>query len=461
MPRRARRGAANGTTNGAAASSSAGATTSQPSAGNTKAGAPCADGECAASAAAAARVTALLGKILAGLHDQRTLRVEAGTVRARVALLDGEYVTLHAEYERSLGARDRLDALSRELSRQNKQVLDEGERALREERRLREMFVARFSAAIDDVSASLGHQTAGYERADAMREHLARIRADFGERARVRRQLAEAARHTRAAERRLAEALVREARQRRERTAGKLASIRAHAKALREEEILLRARLGGAGQYSTATASAEEMLARQRAHVADCVKQVSVLAQAGRELAGENTARRNENAATLVRIGADEAEAARLSGAIRDAQSAARAERVKREALERLCRRVTEERASLHSEVIIMQQTWANLKGDIDGIGTQTGQPARIAEALRDIIGREFDAGGDMMGAESELDAAIRRALEDPRGMAETPAGSMVRAKEPIDHRAVPARIRQTAGGQQQSGAAASSSPSN
>lgn len=447
MPRRARRGAANGAGPASAAPPTACASSSAcPSK-------PGANVDSAATSPAAARVTTLLAKVLTLLHDQRSLRLEAATVRARVSLLDGEYVTLHAEYERSLGARDRLDALSRELSRQNKAVLDEGERALREERRLREVFVSRFNAAIDDVGASLAHHGAGRERADGMRRHLAGIRGEFEERGRVRRELAEAARWTREVERRLDEARVREARGRRDVVGDELKRLRARSKSLREEEILLRARLGGAGAFTTATASAQDLLLSARRKLTDTAAHVERLSQAGRDTAASNSTLRNSNAATLVRISADEAEAARLTSAISEVRASERVERTKREALEKLCRRVTEERAGLHSEVVIMQQTWANLKGDIDGLGTQTGGARRIVEALKEILGKEYDAGG-LLGAEGELDVAIRRALGNPRGDVSAP-GAVVRvSREPIDHRSVPIKIRQPT----TSGAASSSS---
>lgn len=364
--------------------------------------------------AAANRVNTLLSKILSALQDQRDLRVDLSSTRARALLLDGEYVTLHAEYERALAARDRLDALSRELTRQNKAVIDESERRIVDEKKMREEIVRRFNDAMMDINTKLAQQSSTREQRDA---HLANLRQkyrDLQERYEIGGQHFELQMQRKRLETRLTQARRREVSEKHVRVTEALQSVRHRIKSLREEYRNLNANLS---RYAHATRQAQTELNESNQQLAVDERKVQSLQAQLDELQTSNATIRNENIATGIRIKAMDAEAKRLDTAIANIRETERVERTKREALEKLCRQVTAERAELHNDVVIMQEAWSNLKLDIEKLKGQVGGGNRVFAVLQSIMNRKYldIAVNDVMQTGKTIEDAIREELSNLR----------------------------------------------
>lgn len=333
-----------------------------------------------------ARINATFKKILVALQDQRDLRCDLANTRTRALLLDSEYVVLHAEYERALAARDKLDALSRELARQNKIIDHESQTKIQEEKKMREDIVHRFNLAMNDINKKLARQSSSREQRDLYVENLQNKFADLEERYLTRQQHFDHQIHRISLESRLAEAKKRQADRNHRQLADQLQSIREQLKKARAEheelsaELADHARLIHEGEtYLSSTEDLYQSQSLRIEHVQEEVKQMQT----------KNATIRKQNSATMVHIKAMETERNRLRALIKTHQDVERTERTKAEALDKLCKQVTCERSELHSEILVMQDAWTKLKHEIETLKDQVGDGNRVFEVLENIMSRE------------------------------------------------------------------------
>lgn len=332
------------------------------------------------------RIQVTFKKIIAALQDQRDLRCDLSSTRTRALLLDSEYVVLHSEYERSLAARDKLEALSRELTRQNKTIDEESENRVMEEKRLREEIVHRFNVAMTDINKKLARQSTSREQRERYVENLEKKLADLRERYDMREQHFKQQLHRKHLEERLAIAKKREVLRKHESTAKQLAELRLQLASAREEHTQLTEKLHcfqrcirDGIRLLTET---QELFERQSEEIAEGQSET-------KSLQTSNATVRNTNNSTNVHINAMEAECSRLQGAIADSRQVERRERAKVDALEKLCRQVTCERSELHSEILVMQDAWTNLKQEIEALKDQVGDSGKVFDVLQSIMNRE------------------------------------------------------------------------
>lgn len=359
MPRRTRRG------NGADAHASRAANTEQ---------------------AISARIQSTSKKIIVALQDQRDLRCDLSSTRTRALLLDSEYVVLHSEYERCLAARDKLEALSRELTRQNKTIDEESENRVMEEKRLREEIVHRFNVAMIDINKKLARQSTTREQRDRYVQNLQSKLADLRERYDTREQHFEQQIRRRQLEKQLAMAKRRQVLDGHQDTAKHLSHLREELKEAQEEHDQLSAKLISYRETicdgESLMESTEQLYQTQRNQIEEAHAEV-------KQVQSANSTVRNTNNSTNVHIKAMEAECSRLEAAINETRQVERLERAKVEALEKLCRQVTCERSELHSEILVMQDAWTNLKQEIEALKDQVGDSGKVFDVLQSIMNRE------------------------------------------------------------------------
>lgn len=340
MPRRARRAAA------AAASAAASTATTGGGGGG---------GGCVGRGDA--EVATTLAKVLRAVQEQRELRLDAGQARKRGRLLEAELNALKAEHERTRGIKEKLDTLSRELTRQNRTVIEESERVIAEEKRRRDGIVRRFNDAMREVNEKLARQGAAAVMVDddddgEVRDELVRAVRDAEERYRCRTEHFESGVRRRALERQLAAARIREANVKREKAAGMLKDVRLKCASAREEHKRLHVAVA---RFSAAAGDATTALEAVRAQLTRAERKLNAHCRAAKEAQQANARVRNDNVATGIRIKAMHSEEARLQSAMSSVREEERKERGKREALERLHKQVTAERAELRNDVLIMQ----------------------------------------------------------------------------------------------------------
>ena len=129
-----------------------------------------------------ARIQSIFKKIHSTLQNQRDLRCDLSITRTRAVLLDSELSVLQNDYEKSLVAHDKLAALSKELTRQNKVIEEEAEQRVTHERQMREEIVHRFNRAMMDINRKLSRQSCSREQREQYVAKLQRRVSDLRER---------------------------------------------------------------------------------------------------------------------------------------------------------------------------------------------------------------------------------------------------------------------------------------
>eukprot|EP00177_Eucheuma_denticulatum_P006807 GFKZ01012377.1.p1 GENE.GFKZ01012377.1~~GFKZ01012377.1.p1 ORF type:complete len:418 (+),score=85.74 GFKZ01012377.1:476-1729(+) len=359
MPRRSRRG------NGAEAQSA------RPPANDT---------------AISTRIQTLFKKIMVALQDQRDLRCDLSSTRTRAFLLDSEYVVLHAEYERSLAARDKLEALSRELARQNKIIDEESEARILEEKRMREEIGQRFNVAMMDTNKKLARQSSSREQREAYLSNLQNKLSDLRESYDMREEHFRQQVHRKKLEKRLAEAKKREVELKHATIASELSSIRENLTQAHAEHDDLSDKLQTYHQIiqdgEHILENSQHLFDRQKTQIEDTQAEV-------KRLQAKNAAVRKQNSLTVIQLKGMDIESRRLEKVIAEHQELERKERTTAEALDKLCKQVTNERTELHNEIKVMQDAWTNLKQEIEALKDQDGDGNRVLEVLQNIMTRE------------------------------------------------------------------------
>lgn len=359
MPRRARRGNTNETSSGRTASS---------------------------DQAVSARIHTIFKKIIATLQDQRDLRCDLSSTRTRALLLDSEYVVLHSEYEKSLAARDKLEALSRELTRQNKTIDEESENRVMQERKMREEIVHRFNVAMMDINKKLARQSTNREQRDKYVQTLQNKLTNLRERYDTRQQHFTQQLHRKRLEKQLSMAREREVLKKHKHTSEDLSVLREQLAKAQTEHDFLADKLE---QYRSLISDGEDLLESTQDVFDQQKKHMDHAQEEVKHMQNANATVRNANNATNIHIKAMEAECKRLETSINEMRDVERKERAKVEALEKLCRQVTCERSELHSEILVMQDAWTNLKLEIDALKDQVGEGGKVFDVLQSIMNRE------------------------------------------------------------------------
>ncbi|CAN8065327.1 unnamed protein product [Agarophyton chilense] len=344
--------------------------------------------------AISARIQATFKKIIVALQDQRDLRCDLASTRARALVLDSEFVVLHTEFDRSVAARDKLDALSRELMRRNKLIDDEAEKHILDEQKMTEDIVRRFNAAMTDINRKLHSQCRSREQRDRYVSVLRNKLRDLRERYDMREQHFKQQMHRKQLEQQLAIAKHRELVQKHSEIINQLTELQSESQALeahQQQQQALLDQCQATVQESQLYLQSNELLHHsQAAHI----EHMHVEAK---QLQSSNATARNANNSTNVHIKAMESECKRLEASITQTRDVERKERTKIEALEKLCKQVTKERSELQSEFLVMHDAWANLKEEIEVLKDKIGEDtkgSRIFETLQSMMSREQDVAG-------------------------------------------------------------------
>eukprot|EP00178_Gracilaria_changii_P000026 TRINITY_DN1000_c1_g1_i1.p1 TRINITY_DN1000_c1_g1~~TRINITY_DN1000_c1_g1_i1.p1 ORF type:complete len:418 (+),score=105.19 TRINITY_DN1000_c1_g1_i1:255-1508(+) len=351
--------------------------------------------------AISARIQATFKKIIVALQDQRDLRCDLASTRARALVLDSEFVLMHTEFDRCVAVRDKLEALSRELMRRHKLIVDEAQQHELHEKKITEDIVQRFNHAMGDINRKLNSQSRSRQQRD---QHVSTLRnklADIRERYHTREQHFKQQIRRKQLEQQLAIAKHRELVQTQSQITQQLCDLQTHLQTLQtqhqQQQSLLAQYQLTIQQAHRYVRSTEQLFHSQKAHIEQMHAET-------KQLQSANATARNANNATNVHIKAMQSECNRLEASITQKQDVERKERTKIEALDKLRKQVTKERSELHSEKLVMQDAWSNLKEEIEALKDQVGESTRICEALQTILSREpHVAGSAIFNAQSAL----------------------------------------------------------
>lgn len=377
--------------------------------------------------AISARIQATFKKIIVALQEQRDLRCDLASTRTRALVLDSEFVVLHTEFDRSVAARDKLDALSRELARRNKSIDEEAEQRLMAEKKITEAVVQRFNTDMVQVNNKLSTNNHSRERRNQLVHTLQNKLSDLQERYDMREQHFNQQLKRKRLEQQLLVAKHRELVNTHSATTKQLAQLRHQLQTAQQQKQQLhgdihhsRTAIRDSAQYLRST---HELFETQKTNIDN-------LQTEAKQLQSTNAVSRNANNATNVHINAMESECKRLEESIIAARDTERKERTKIEALEKLCKQVTIERSDLHREILVMQDAWSNLKQEIETLKDQVGESGRVFEVLQNIMNREsLDVAGSSL---FRGDRAIEDVINDELSRVRLVSGSKLDEQIPL-----------------------------
>lgn len=293
------------------------------------------------------------------VNNVRALEYDLGLEEKRLSVAELDYSELGEDLRKIEALTEKLKTLSRELSKQNKAMMEDSEKRTAEERGKREEIVAKFDEAMKDINARLRTNETVDEEKD---ENVIRLEADLD---RLQAQYDEretfyetALNEATANERRECE-LLREAEECCQRDELALVTERRKLADLKKKSRMLLRDVEPVAderqKIEKAANERQEALKRQQADIKRLQQSEIDLGKVMAKLNGETEELREKARKAAIRVKADEEE-------LEFWKAKSKGELEKRETLEPLCRTLTEERTIMRKEIQAMQAVCALLK---------------------------------------------------------------------------------------------------
>lgn len=293
----------------------------------------------------------------------RALEYELGLEEKRLSVAELDYSELGEDLRKIEALTDKLKTLSRELSKQNKIMMEESEKRTAEERGKREEIVAKFDEAMNDINARLNTNDNVEEEKDdnvtKLEEDLDRLQAQYDERETFyEKSLNDAIGN----ERQECE-LLREAEENCQRDELALVTERRKLVDLKKKSRTILQDLkhfdDTRRKIEDCAKERQETLKRQRTDIKRLQQSEIDLGKVTAKLSAETDELREKVRKAGAGVKAEEEE-------LEFWKAKSKGELEKRETLERLCRTLTEERTIMRKEVQAMQAIWALLEREME-----------------------------------------------------------------------------------------------
>lgn len=309
------------------------------------------------------------------VNNVRSLEYDLGLEEKRLSVAELDYSELGEDLRKIEALTDKLKTLSRELSRQNKVMMEDSEKRTVEEQGKREEIVAKFDEAMKDINARLRtNETADEEKDDnviKLEADLDRLQAQYNE----RETFYEAAlNEATESERKECDSLRQEEELYQRDELALLTEGRKLVDLNKKSRTLLRdLELVGDERREIENGANErgEALKRQRADVKRLQQSEVDLGKVMAKLNGETEELREKAREAAIRVKSDEEE-------LEFWKAKSKGELEKRETLERLCRTLTEERTIMRKEVQAMQAILALLRREKEKSSLESGEASQL-----------------------------------------------------------------------------------
>lgn len=302
----------------------------------------------------------------------RGLEYDLGLEEKRLSVAELDYTELGEDLRKIEASTEKLKAQSREMSRQNKAMLEESARRTAEERGKREEIVEKFDEAMRDVNAKLNTNEFVDMEKDEMASKLEadfeRLQTDYEEREKFyEKSMSEATAEERDQSEFLAEAerkfqsdelaLVTERR--------KVTDLKKHYSYLTSEIEKIR---DWRDDVEERAKERRHMLKRQETDLKRLEQTETNLRKVMTKLSDETEELKAKSKETIAKVKTCEEE-------LEFWKTKSKSEFEKRETLERLCRTLTEERTVMRKEVQAMQAAWGMLEREIENFRMEINDP--------------------------------------------------------------------------------------
>lgn len=302
----------------------------------------------------------------------RSLEYDLGLEEKRLSMAEIDYSELGEDVRKIEGSTDKLKAQSRELSKQNKAMLEKSARLTAEEKKKREEIEQKFDEAMRDINAKLNTNEFGDDEKEQLVSKLEadykQLQGDYDEREKFYEQRLNEATAGENEQIKLLEEANRAFQSDELTTVNenrKLSDVKKQCQQLSAEIEKIR------HQHSEVGNRAKERrhtLNRQEAEVKRFQQTESSLRKAMDKLTEETEELKVKSRDTIAKVKACEEE-------LEFWKVKSKSEHEKRETLERLCRTLTEERTVMRKEVQAMKAAWAMLETEIENLRTEINEP--------------------------------------------------------------------------------------
>ena len=308
------------------------------------------------------------------LSNVRALEHELGLEEKRLSVAELDYNELGDDLRKIEASTDKLKALSRELSKQNKAMIDESEKRTAEERGKREEIVDKFDEAMKDINARLntGDFVDGEkdELASSLEADLEKLQAQYEEREKFyEKSLSEAIEKERTQS-----AQLRDAQQAYEKDDLALVTERRKLIDVRKKSTTTRIQIENITEKKNVieqkTQQRQTALKRHEADIKRIQQSEADLKKAMQKLNAETEELKAKSKDMIAKVKS-------LEEDLEFWKAKSKSERDKRETLERLCRTLTEERTIMRKEVQAMQQAWQMLENEIENLRMEINEPEK------------------------------------------------------------------------------------
>lgn len=305
------------------------------------------------------------------IADVRSLEYDLGLEEKRLSVAELDYSELGDDLRKIEVLTDKLKTLSRELSKQNKSMMEESQRRTAEERTKREEIVAKFDEAMQDINAKLNTEEYVDDEKDdlviSLEADLERLQAQYDEREKFYES---SLNQTSAVERRACEDLT-QAEEHFSKDELALVTERRTLMDLKKRSRVLLADLNNIHERRRAiehgAKERQDSLKRQRVDMKRLQQSVVDL--------GKVMSKLHADADRLKAKSSESSEKVRsLEGELEFWKAKSKGELEKRETLERLCRTLTEERTIMRKEVQAMQAAWNMLESEIENLRMEVNE---------------------------------------------------------------------------------------
>lgn len=302
----------------------------------------------------------------------RSLEYDLGLEEKRLSMAEIDYSELGEDVRKIEASTDKLKAQSRELSKQNKAMLEKSARLTAEEKEKREEIEHKFDEAMRDINTKLNssefRDDEKEQLASKLEEDYKQLQADYDEREKFYEQKLNEAKAKEDEQIKLLVEANREFQRDELATATenrKVSDVKKQCQQLSVEIEKIRHQHSGVGSRAK---ERRQALNRQEVDIRRLQQTEASLRKVMGKLSEETEELKVKSKDTIAKVKACEEE-------LEFWKAKSKSEHEKRETLERLCRTLTEERTVMRKEVQAMKAAWGMLETEIENLRTEINEP--------------------------------------------------------------------------------------
>ena len=299
------------------------------------------------------------------VSNVRTLEYDLGLEEKRLSVAELEYSDLGEDLRKIESSMEKLKSLSRQLSKQNKIMMEETKKRTADEKRKREEIVEKFDEAMKDINARLNTGEFIEEEKDDVALQLESDLEHLQEKYEKRELFYEKSLNEAIEEERKESKLYCQSQEEFEKDELLLVTERRKLMDLKKKSRILIENIKKISdqkkEIETKSNERREVFPRQKADLKRLQQSEIDVRKVSEKLyqETENVKARSKETINQVKSNEDELEFWKTKS---------KTERDKRQALERLCRTMTEERTIMRKEVQAIQAAWEMLEKEIENL---------------------------------------------------------------------------------------------